>query len=150
MQYLYNNAPKPMNATGVPVTITVTDPSGNTQTIGTARSDIGGTYAIAWTPPVEGLYKVVANFYGTFAYYDSMATTNFVVSSLPNSPATPFVTQSPTVSPSVPPTATLSPSPSQAVQPPTSGMPISTYIAIGAAVIIIVAIAAALILRRRK
>ncbi len=158
MQYLYNNAPKPTNATGVPVTISVTDPTGNTQTIGTATSDTSGNYALAWNPPSEGLYKVTANFYGTNAYYDSTATTYFVVSSLPAyivptaspqpTPTTPVVTLTPSASASAFPTATASPT--QAVQPPGSSFPEITYIAIAAVVIIVVAVVSAVILRRRK
>jgi outer membrane protein assembly factor BamB len=61
------------------------------------------------------------------------------------------VSPSPVVpSPVVTPIQSISPLPTQAVQPPTSESPTTTYIAIAVAVIVIVAAAAALVLRRRK
>jgi DhnA family fructose-bisphosphate aldolase class Ia len=54
-----------------------------------------------------------------------------------------------TLPPTSTPAQTVSPSPSQAVQP-TSSAPTATYLAIGAAVIIIAVAAVALILKKRK
>jgi outer membrane protein assembly factor BamB len=79
MEYLYMQQSEPTNATGVPVILTAIDPNGNTQNIGTVTSDILGNFAIAWTPPVPGLYTVIANFVGTNSYYGSIAETHFVV-----------------------------------------------------------------------
>jgi hypothetical protein len=150
MEYIYMQKPKPSNATGVPVHLTAIDPNGNFQDIGNANSNSLGNYAIAWTPPVPGLYTVTATFDGSDSFYGSEAGTSFVVSTSPSglivTPA-PTQTAAPTTAPTQTPT---SPSPSPAVEPPTSGMPTATYIAIGAAVVIIVAAAATLILRRRK
>ena len=59
--------------------LTAIDPNGNFQNIGTATSDIFGNYAISWTPPVPGLYKVTATFEGSKSYYGCKAGTAFVV-----------------------------------------------------------------------
>jgi hypothetical protein len=155
MEYIYMQQAKPTNAKGVPVHLTAIDPNNNFQDIGIAVSDDLGNYAIEWTPPVPGLYKVRATFEGSKSYFGSEASTSFVVSKAPA--ASPVVTPAPTatqppVTPASPtPVQTpVSPSPTQAVNPPTSAEPTTTYIAIGIAVVVIVAAAAALILRRRK
>jgi len=146
MQYLYMQKPKPTNATGVTLKLTATDPNGNFQVICTATSNSLGNYAIAWTPPVPGLYTVTATFEGTNGYYGSEAGTYFIVSAAASPVA--VVSTSPvpsqTVAPSSAPTSAqtstvTSPSPSVAPQP-TSGIPTTTYIAI----------AAGLVLRKRK
>ena len=77
MEYLYQQQPKPTNATGVPVHLTAIDPNGNFQDIGTATSDITGNYAISWTPPVPGIYTVTATFEGSNSYYSSSAETSY-------------------------------------------------------------------------
>ncbi len=150
MEYVYMQKPKPSSVVGVSVHLTAIDPNGNFQDIGITASNSLGNYAIAWTPPVPGLYTVTATFEGSNSYYRSEAGTSFVVSTAPSAApvvtATPTQTTAPTLIPTQTPTL---PSPSIAPQP-TSGMPTATYIAIGAAVVIIVAAAAALILRRRK
>jgi hypothetical protein len=151
--------PIPQNAKGVNVTITAIDPNGNSQNIGTAQSDIGGNYAVAWTPPVEGIYHITATFAGTASYGNSYATTSMLIGpatpqAAPKQTATPtqppVSTAPPTLTPTTAPTQTVAPTPSPVVVPPTSAAPTATYIAIGAIVIIIIAVAAALILRRRK
>jgi hypothetical protein len=156
MEYLYQQRPMPTDVSGVPVHIVAIDPNGNYQDIGTAISDIGGSFAIAWTPPVEGLYQVTASFEGSAAYGSSYATTHFAVG--PKESVAPIVTPTPTApsetttptETSTPPVQTVAPSPTGSVIPPNSANPTTTYIAIGAAVIIVIAAAAALILRRRK
>jgi len=75
MEYLYQQQPEPMNATGVPVTLSYTDPNGNTYTMGTTTSDINGQYSYAFTPTIPGTYKIVATFGGTSSYYGSSAQT---------------------------------------------------------------------------
>jgi len=159
MQYLHMQKPIPQNAKGVNVTITAIDPNGNSQNIGTAQSDIGGNYAVAWTPPVEGIYHITATFAGTASYGNSYATTSMLIGpatpqAAPKQTATPtqppVSTAPPTLTPTTAPTQTVAPTPSPVVVPPTSAAPTATYIAIGAIVIIIIAVAAALILRRRK
>jgi hypothetical protein len=151
MKYLYQQQPIPTDAKGVPVTLTAIDPNGNFQNIGTVTSDITGSYAISWTPPVPGIYTITASFAGSESYYGSSGETHMLISSTSVAPAvtsTPIQTTAPTQTTS-PTQAPISPSPSIAQQP-TSNMPTTTYVAIGAAVVIIVAAAAALILRRRK
>ncbi len=55
--------------TGVPVTLTAIDKNGNPNNIGTATtSAYYGTYEIAWTPPAQGTYKVIAAFAGDDSY----------------------------------------------------------------------------------
>lgn len=84
--------PKPTNATGVPVTLTVTDSNGNTRPIGTTTSDSSGSYSFQWTPDITGKYTVTATFAGSNAYYGSSAETAFAVD--PAAP-TPAPTQAP-------------------------------------------------------
>jgi outer membrane protein assembly factor BamB len=149
MAYLYMQQPKPTNATGVDVRLTVTDPNGNGHYL-TAKSDVTGNFALSWNPPVPGLYTVKANFDGSNAYYQSEAETSFVVSQAPQAVVTtPTVAPTQNAVPTPTPVQPTSPSPSM-VPPPTNAAPTTTYIAIGLAVIIIVAVAAALVLRRRK
>ena len=128
MEYLYEQQPCPTTAKGVQVHVTAIDPNGNSQDIGYATSDMGGSFGIAWTPPIEGTYQVTATFDGTKSYGSSYATTHFAVGRA----------------------AAASPSPTSVPQPPGEGLPTTTYIAIAAAVIIIAVVAAAILLRRRK
>jgi hypothetical protein len=131
MEYLHMQKPKPTDVTGVPVHLTAIDPNGNFHDIGTTISDELGNYAIDWTPPVSGTYKVTATFEGSGSYYSSQAGTYFVASQS----ASPDITQ---------------PSPTSAVPPPTSALSTTTYVGIAIAVVVIIAAAAALILRKRK
>jgi hypothetical protein len=89
---------------------------------------MGGSFGIAWTPPIEGTYQVTATFGGSKSYGNSYATTHFAVGRA----------------------AAASPSPTSVPQPPGEGLPTTTYIAIAAAVIIIAVVAAAILLRRRQ
>jgi outer membrane protein assembly factor BamB len=75
MAYLYEQSPKPTNATGVPVTLTAIDPNGNYQTIGTTTSDANGQFSYTYTPPVPGAYKITASFAGSNSYFSSTAQT---------------------------------------------------------------------------
>jgi outer membrane protein assembly factor BamB len=149
MAYLYHQQPKPTNAIGVQVKLTAIDPNKNWQDIGTVTSDAKGNFAIAWTPPVPGLYTITATFAGSNSYYASEAGTSFIVSTAPS--AAPAATEAPTqtIAPTPTPVQTSSPTATSAPSPTSAG-PATTYIAIGAVVVIIVAAAAALVLRRRK
>lgn len=80
MEYLYMQKPMPSNAKGVPVTLTATDSSGNTITIGTVTSDISGNYATMWSPPSAGQYTITVAFEGTDSYWSSSAETAVGVS----------------------------------------------------------------------
>jgi len=109
---------------GVDVLLVATDSSGVSTTIGTTTGDSSGTFAMAWTPPAEGTYKVTAIFSGSGSYGGSTATTGVNVG-----PA-------PTVTP-----------------PPTNPViPDYTWTIIGAAVaiIIVVILVGALIMMRKK
>lgn len=149
MEYLYMQKTKPTDATGVQVHLTATDPNGNFQEIGNATSNSMGNYAIAWTPPVPGVYTITATFEGSNSYYTSEAGTSLMVSAA--SSTSPIVTPTPTT------TSAVSPTPSAIVTPnPTTpqgpgGIPTSTVYAIAAAVVIIVIVAvAAIAMRKRK
>lgn len=153
MNYIYMQKPKPTDATGVTVHLTAIDPNGNFQDIGNATTNDLGNYALAWTPPVAGMYTVTATFEGSNSYYPSQAGTSFIVS---EAAAAPVVTptpsaQTPTPAASTPtPVQSVSPSPSEAPQPTSAGTPTMTYIAIAAAVLVIIVAAAVLVLRKRK
>jgi outer membrane protein assembly factor BamB len=150
MEYLYMQKPMPTNAKGVEVTLTAIDPNGNSQIIGATTSDIGGSFGISWTPPVEGKYQIMATFGGSNSYGSSYATTYVTAgkSSAAVEPTTaPTSTAAPTTAPTSSPTTTASPSPV-----PNTGTGIGTevYIAIAAAAVIAIVAAAALVLRKRK
>jgi hypothetical protein len=130
MGYLHQQKAKPTDAIGVPVKITVVDQNGQATVIGTATSDIGGSFGISWTPPAQGTYQIIAEFEGTKSYGDSYATTYVSVAS--SSAAVPTA------------------SPSTAVENPASTSTETLLIAAAAAVIVIAVIVAALVLRKRK
>ena len=153
MEFVYMQKPMPTDATGVPVTLTAFDPNKNIEVIGTVTSDASGNYAVDWTPPVPGIYKITATFYGTNSYFSSTAETALDVSKAPAaqvSITTPAGTPPPTAMPTSTP-ATSSPQVTVTPIPPPSnaGVP-TTYIIIAVVAIIIVVAAAALALRRRK
>ena len=148
MAYMYSQQPLPSNAKGVPVKLMAIDPNGNTQDIGTVTSDLAGNYVTMWTPPVEGLYTVIATFEGSNAYYGSYAETHIAVQLAPSAAptATSTPTEAPTATPTVAPTASPSPAPN-----PETGPSTDMYIIAAAAVVVIVVVAvAAVFLRKRK
>jgi hypothetical protein len=149
MEYLHMQKVLPGNATGVLVTLTANDPNGNTQNIGTVKTDLSGKYGFAWTPPVEGNYRITATFAGTESYSSSFDSTYMVVgpAATPQPTSTPTSGPSATVAPTITPTATASPSP---VPNTGAGLGTEVYIAIASAAVIAVVAAAALILRKRK
>jgi hypothetical protein len=87
MEYLYEQQAKPLNATGVSVTLSYVDPNSNTYSIGTTTSDITGHYAYGFTPTIPGLYTITATFAGTNSFYPSSAETSIVVNSPPPTPS---------------------------------------------------------------
>lgn len=95
MKYVYMQFPRPTNATGVPVLLSVLDSNGNYRTIGTTTSDSDGFFSFNWTPDIEGKYTLYASFEGTDSYYPSHAVTAFSVNP---SAATPAPTQAVQVS----------------------------------------------------
>ncbi len=80
MEYVYMQQPRPANATGVPITLSVIDNNGNLRNIGIATSNEYGTYSLTWTPDIPGEYGVIANFAGSESYYPSSAATAFYAS----------------------------------------------------------------------
>ncbi len=151
MEYMYEQKAMPTHAAGVDVYITAVDPNHNTITIGTAVSDIGGSYGLSWTPTIQGVYQIMATFGGSKSYGESFATTYMTVGPAAAVAPSPVVTPTPTPvitpPPTTPETATPSPAPTTA---PSAGLGTEVYIAISAAVIIIVIAAIAVIMRRRK
>ena len=79
MEYLHMQKTKPTNATGVPVTLVAVDANGGVTEIGSATSDIYGNFGLAWAPPTEGTYQIIANFAGTESYGSSSASTYLLV-----------------------------------------------------------------------
>ena len=151
MEYLYQQQPKPTNATGVVVHLTAYDPNGNSQDIGTTTSTADGKYGVTWTPPVSGTYYVTATFEGSNSYYGSEDSTYLAVGSAAVSPApTSTPTSTPTATPTATPTPTAIASPSPAPQPEAGPSTDMYIIAAAAAVIIIVVAVAAVFLRKRK
>jgi outer membrane protein assembly factor BamB len=87
MEYVYMQKPRPMDITGIEVTIDVVDSNGNYRNIGTATSDSTGTYSFTWQPDIEGTYNVIATFAGSKSYWPSFAQTTFVADAAPPTPA---------------------------------------------------------------
>ena len=81
MEYLHMQHPidgvgHNIQMTGVPVVLTAIDSNGNGVDIGTATtSAYYGTFEMAWTPPAEGTYKIIASFAGDDSYGSSGAST---------------------------------------------------------------------------
>jgi hypothetical protein len=130
MGYLHQQKPLPTDAIGVQVTLTATSPSGQVTEIGTATTNIAGSYGITWTPNEEGQYLIKAEFAGTNSYGNSFDMTHVSVGSSEASVIT-------------------NPTPSTV---PTTGEGISTetLLIIGAAVVIIAIIGAAAVLLRKR
>ena len=93
MDYMFHQRQKPMNATGVQLSLDTIDPNGNYIHIGNTTSDINGNYAIPYRPQVPGTYQIIATFQGTNSYGSSSATTYLTVSEAPTS--TPAATAQP-------------------------------------------------------
>ena len=128
MEYIYMQKPRPMNATGVPITLSVLDSNGNYRDIGTTTSNTDGFFTYNWMPDIEGQYTVYASFAGSESYWPSHALTSFAVD-----PAAP------------------TPAPTEATQ---TGLAttadVMTFLAVGVvAIIIAIAIVGLLILRKR-
>jgi hypothetical protein len=87
MEYLYEQQPKPKNATGVEVSLDTIDPNGNFVHIDTTTSDDSGMFKKAFVPEVPGEYTIIATFGGSKSYYSSYAETAIYVDEAP--PPTP-------------------------------------------------------------
>jgi hypothetical protein len=75
MQWVYQNAPKPTDATGVVVHLEYVAPDGTVNDMTHVTTDLNGDFGYLWTPPDEGLYTVVATMDPTDSYYSSSDTT---------------------------------------------------------------------------
>jgi PQQ-like domain len=98
MAYLFQQQPEPMNATGVPVTLSYIDPNNNTYAIGQTTSDITGQFSCLFTPTVPGKYTITATFGGSDSYYTSTAQTTMQFASQAESTPTsaPLITNAAT------------------------------------------------------
>jgi len=92
MEYLYQQQPKPTDATGVEVTVSVFDPNGNLYDVGTTTSDVNGYFGTTFIPLVPGQYTVYATFSGSESYYSSVAETFINVEEAPAATAAPTPT----------------------------------------------------------
>ena len=89
MEYMFRQRPKPTDAKGVEVVLTVMDPNNNYYEIGRTTSDIEGNFGFAYEPLVPGTYQIIATFEGSKAYGPSSATTYFTVEEAPTATAEP-------------------------------------------------------------
>jgi hypothetical protein len=87
MEYVYMQQPRPTNATGVPITLSVVDANGNYRPIGETTSTADGFFTYNWKPDIEGQYIVYASFAGSESYYPSNAVTSFAVDPAPATPS---------------------------------------------------------------
>jgi hypothetical protein len=89
MEYVYMQQPKPTNASGVPVTLSVVDANGNYRTIGQTTSTTEGYFTYTWCPDIAGDYIVYASFGGSESYWPSEAVSSFTVATEPHATAAP-------------------------------------------------------------
>ncbi len=87
MEYMFQQRPIPLNATGVPVSLDAIDPNGNYIHIGNVTSDIHGNYGLDFTPQVPGTYQILATFAGSNSYGPSSDSTYMAVGQAPVTPA---------------------------------------------------------------
>ena len=78
MEYVYMQKPRPTDATGVPVTLSVVDANGNYREIGKTTTN-DGFFTFNWKPDIQGQYSVYASFPGSESYWPSHAITSFAV-----------------------------------------------------------------------
>jgi hypothetical protein len=84
MQYPVDGIWHNLTMTGVPVTLIAIDENDNGVNIGTATtSAYYGTFEMAWTPPAEGTYRIIASFAGDDSYGSSGASTAVSVGPAP-------------------------------------------------------------------
>ena len=95
MEYLHLGNSIPSNAKGVDVSIDVIDSNGNFRNIGTATSDMTGTFGYMWEPDIPGQYTVIATFAGSESYGSSYAQTYLGVVEAPAATPAPDPTPAP-------------------------------------------------------
>jgi hypothetical protein len=131
MEYLHMQHPidglnHNITMTGVPVTLTAIDENGSYINIGTATtSAYYGTYEMAWTPPAEGTYKIIASFEGDDSYGSSAASTAVSVGPAPVTPQPSVITVAADITPIL-------------------------YAVIGVGVAVIIAVAIAVLILRKR
>ncbi len=92
MEYIYEQQPMPTNATGVTVSIDVIDANGNFRNIGSATTDLSGSFSYAWKPDIPGKYTIIATYAGSNSYGSSYAETAVQVDDTPQASPTPEAT----------------------------------------------------------
>jgi len=95
MLYVHKQFPRPADVTGVEVVLNVLDPNDNFYEVGRTTSDAGGYFGCEFTPDVPGLYKIIASFEGSGAYYGSFAETFINVEEAPAATPAPTPTPAP-------------------------------------------------------
>ncbi len=131
MEYLYEQQAMPSNAQGVTVALTAVDQNGVTTQIGQATSDLNGVFSTMWTPTNAGKYTIVASFAGTESYFSSQAETVLGVTTAAAPTAAPTAAPSTVAGPSV--------------------VPLETFYAFAAIVVILfIVVLAAVFLTRKK
>jgi hypothetical protein len=95
MEYVYQQKPRPANATGVEVVIEVLDPNNNYYEVGRATSDSDGFFSCVFTPEVPGKYTIIATFEGSEGYWPSHAETAINVEEVPVATPAPTPTPAP-------------------------------------------------------
>jgi hypothetical protein len=148
MEYIYMQKPIPTNATGVPVTLYVSDTSGVVDTL-QATTDLSGHYIASWTPTTTGTFTVTASFEGTNGYYGSTDVNGIAVGTLPAT-STPTPTAAPTTAAPTTTAPTETAAPTTTAPEPKGGIDTYVYVSIAAVVVIVAIAALAMILRRRK
>jgi outer membrane protein assembly factor BamB len=93
MLYVYKQFARPADVIGVEVVVEVLDPNNNYYEVGRVTSDASGYFGSEFVPEVPGLYKIIASFEGSEAYYGSFAETFINVEEAPV--ATPEPTPTP-------------------------------------------------------
>jgi len=95
MLYVYKQFPRPADAVGVEVVVEVLDPNNNYYEVSRTTSDASGYFGCEFTPEVPGLYKIIASFEGSGAYYGSSAETFINVEEPPQPTPPPTPTPAP-------------------------------------------------------
>ena len=87
MLYVYKQFARPIDTTGVEITI-FAQQDNNVIDIGTTTSDANGRFSITWTPPTDttGEWDIYAYFSGSASYYGSYAKTETAVFTAPEAP----------------------------------------------------------------
>ncbi len=89
MEYVYMQKPRPMDAAGVEVILSVVDANGNYREVGKSTSNADGFFSYNWKPDIPGEYVVYASFLGSESYWPSHAVTSFAVDPAPDATTQP-------------------------------------------------------------